>query len=214
MAATSIQVRAAFKPASEVPMRHARNFNPEWGYLAPAPSFLRTARIVVVAAAVGASAGAAVVFSLVDHPVAEESVAARTLVLPADASAPRVGPQAVELKLANRPPSPQPMDRQATALSLAYAHAAGAAASESGKSSTTQRPPGIAALAEAPPVADAPPPATADTAAPPVATATAQRKPVRRTRFTWQSAPRIEQGPNREPLALLRPFGAYPRSDY
>ena len=49
-------------------MRGAANFNPEWGYLAPAPSFMRTVRIVVVAAAVGASAGAAVVFSLVDRP--------------------------------------------------------------------------------------------------------------------------------------------------
>ena len=57
-------------------MRHAGNFNPEWGYLAPAPSFLRTARIVVVASVIGATAGAAVVFSLVDRPAAEESVAA------------------------------------------------------------------------------------------------------------------------------------------
>jgi hypothetical protein len=64
-------------------MRFAGNFNPEWGYLAPAPSFIRTVRIVVVAATVGATAGAAVVFSLVDRPVAEESVAARTLARPA-----------------------------------------------------------------------------------------------------------------------------------
>jgi hypothetical protein len=70
--------------ASEVVMRFAGNFNPEWGYLAPAPSFIRTVRIAVVAAAVGATAGAAVVFSLVDRPVAEESVAARTLARPAD----------------------------------------------------------------------------------------------------------------------------------
>ena len=33
-------------------MRYAGNFHPEWGYLAPAPSFLRTLRIVIVAAAV------------------------------------------------------------------------------------------------------------------------------------------------------------------
>jgi hypothetical protein len=62
----------------EVVMRFAGNFNPEWGYLAPAPSFIRTVRIAMVAAAVGATAGAAVVFSLVDRPTAEESVAART----------------------------------------------------------------------------------------------------------------------------------------
>jgi hypothetical protein len=52
-------------------MRSTGNFNPEWGYLAPAPSFMRTARIVLVATAVGATAGAGVVLSLVDHPVAD-----------------------------------------------------------------------------------------------------------------------------------------------
>ncbi len=61
-------------------MRRAANFNPEWGYLAPAPTFMRSARLVLVATAIGASAGAAVVFSLIDRPVAEQSVAARTLV--------------------------------------------------------------------------------------------------------------------------------------
>ena len=67
-------------------MRYANNFNPEWGYLAPAPGFTRTARIALVAAAVGASAGGAVVFSLLEGPpAAETSVAARTLVQPADA---------------------------------------------------------------------------------------------------------------------------------
>ena len=45
-------------------MRAGGNFHPEWGYLAPAPSFMRTARIVAVATAIGATAGAAVVLSL------------------------------------------------------------------------------------------------------------------------------------------------------
>ena len=60
-------------------MRHAGNFNPEWGYLAPAPNFLRTTRLFVVAAAIGATASAAVVFSLMDRPAAETSVAARNV---------------------------------------------------------------------------------------------------------------------------------------
>ena len=67
-------------------MRFAGNFHPEWGYLAPAPSFLRTARVALVAAAVGATAGAGVVLSLTDRPV-ETSVAARTLVRPVEAAA-------------------------------------------------------------------------------------------------------------------------------
>jgi hypothetical protein len=69
-------------------MRHAANFNSEWGYLALRPGFRRSARLVVVAGAIGATAGAAVVFSLVDRPVAEESVAARTLVPQPVASTP------------------------------------------------------------------------------------------------------------------------------
>ena len=63
-------------------MRYDRNFNPEWGYVAPAPSVMRTARLIAVAAIIGATAGAATVFSLLDRPVAEELVAARTLVAP------------------------------------------------------------------------------------------------------------------------------------
>jgi hypothetical protein len=63
-------------------MRSAGNFSPEWGYLAPVPSFARTARIVLVAAAIGATAGAGVVLSLVDRPAQPERtpVAARAIV--------------------------------------------------------------------------------------------------------------------------------------
>jgi hypothetical protein len=64
-------------------MRSAGNFSPEWGYLAPAPNFMRTARIVVVATAIGAIAGAGVVLSLVDRPAADNdqaSVSAHAIV--------------------------------------------------------------------------------------------------------------------------------------
>ena len=82
-------------------MRFAGNFNPEWGYVAPAPSFIRTVRIVLVAAAVGATASAAVVVSLVDRPAAEESVAARTLARSTDPAAtpPSTASQAVPLQV-------------------------------------------------------------------------------------------------------------------
>jgi hypothetical protein len=56
-------------------MRSAGNFSPEWGYLAPVPSFMRTARVVLVATAVGATAGAAVVLSLVERPATNEATA-------------------------------------------------------------------------------------------------------------------------------------------
>ena len=64
-------------------MRSAGNFHPEWGYLAPRPSFVRTLRIALVATAIGATAGAAVVVSLVARPAsgtADSSIAAHALV--------------------------------------------------------------------------------------------------------------------------------------
>jgi hypothetical protein len=76
-------------------MRFAGNFHPEWGYLAPAPDFMRTARIVVVATAIGATAGAGVVLSLAGRPapgpVADAGkalVVVHSLVQPAEAAAP------------------------------------------------------------------------------------------------------------------------------
>jgi hypothetical protein len=78
-------------------MRSAGNFHPDWGYLAPAPSFMRTARIVLVATAIGATAGAAVMISLVQHPAtdaADAPIAAHALVtsVPVVAEAPVSAP--------------------------------------------------------------------------------------------------------------------------
>jgi hypothetical protein len=78
-------------------MHHAMHFHPEWGCLAPAPSLLRTMRIVLVATAVGATAGGGVVLSLVGHSAAETSVAERTLVGPIPAAPISVAPQTTQL---------------------------------------------------------------------------------------------------------------------
>jgi hypothetical protein len=82
-------------------MRFAGNFHPEWGYLAPAPNFMRTARVVVVATAIGATAGAAVVLSLAERSapgaVADAGktlVVVHSLVQPAEAAAPAAAPVA------------------------------------------------------------------------------------------------------------------------
>jgi hypothetical protein len=119
-------------------MRHARNLNPEWGYIAPAPKFFHTARVFVVAVAIGAMASAAVVFSLMDRPNAGGSVAERTLV------------QSVEPTL--------PV-RSAPLVAQPQTHDAAGAGSAVGGAMTTQRPPIAAALAEAPRImtAEAPP---------------------------------------------------------
>jgi hypothetical protein len=70
-------------------MRSSGNFSPEWGYLAPAPSFARTARVVLVATAIGATAGAGVVLSLINRPAEPEKtpIAARAIVTSVRAAA-------------------------------------------------------------------------------------------------------------------------------
>jgi hypothetical protein len=78
-------------------MLYVRNFNPEWGYLAPAPSLVRTMRLVAVAAVIGATASGAVVFALARQPAAEESVAARTLVQRVETAAALRAPPAAEV---------------------------------------------------------------------------------------------------------------------
>jgi hypothetical protein len=187
-------------------MRFANNFNPEWGYLAPAPSFARTMRTVLVAAAIGASAGGAVVFSLVVHPAAEEySVAARTLVQPAaqvqamtQSSAPQQRIQAGARTAIDNVPA-----------MLSSAHAASLGASDSSTSSTGQGPASIARLAEAPAATDVAPPATLnDTVAAAAEPIPAQKKVAKKPRVTWPSGTPGEQAHagTRGPLALLRPF--------
>jgi hypothetical protein len=225
-------------------MRRAANFNPEWGYLAPAPSFMRSARLVIVAAAIGATAGAAVVLSLVDRPAAEESVAARTLVrqplvsASAVAGAPVVAQLQTESQHAqSRADAQDTAQRQAAMLAPAHVSSAGSVASESGTTSTTQRPASASVLAEAPAVTNAPPaqgPAQGTNqiaAAEPAPVlkraepAPAQKPPAKKPRVAWRAAPRYEAPRygyydaqrydqryvqmERMPLAWQRPFGEY-----
>ena len=86
-------------------MRNSTNFHPEWGYLVPAPSFIRNARVVLVAAAVGATIGAGAAFSRVSHQAAETSVAARTLFRPIEGASARANtPAHIELAQADTSP--------------------------------------------------------------------------------------------------------------
>lgn len=171
-------------------MRSASHFSPEWGYLAPAPNFRSTVRIVVVAAAVGASAGAAAVFSLVDRPAGEESVAARTLAWPITAAAAPAGTPVVE---------------QNRAMVAASAQAGISAAAESSTAATTQRPASAAALAESPRMSEpTPAPANDETISAPEATppqAKAAKKQVRLFGW-WRDTPRDVKS-SRAPLALV-----------
>jgi len=142
-------------------MRFAGNFHPEWGYLAPAPNFMRTARVVAVATAIGATAGAAVVLSLAERsapgPMADAGktlVVVHSLVQPAEAAAPAAAPVAAA--------TPTPV--------IAPVVTAAPVAPAKVQASAAPRMPAVPPVnpqISAPPVTGiAPPPATAQVAAP------------------------------------------------
>ena len=153
-------------------MRSAGNFHPEWGYLAPAPSFMRTARIVLVAMAIGATAGAAVIISLVPRPstdAANTSIAAHALVTsvqvvdePPVAAAPIDEPALAQ--------SPAPLPSRPTAVTAASAPAANPPANNATSAikgnSISPVPQGSGSVAA---LSDSPPPTVANTDSPSVA---------------------------------------------
>jgi hypothetical protein len=136
-------------------MRLVGNFNPEWGYLAPAPSFMRTVRLIVVAGAVGATASAAVVFALARQPTSEESVAARTLVQRVETAASPAPPavdlqaQAGHISTTDAPHAPGVAARQSVSA-VERADAGPSGANDSAVASTPQRAIITAALTETP----------------------------------------------------------------
>jgi hypothetical protein len=139
-------------------MRFGGNFHPEWGSLAPAPNFMRTARIVAVATAIGATAGAAVVLSLAGNPApgpmadsGKSLVVVRSLVQPAEAAvATPVAP--VSAPAAKRQASVQPAVVPAIAVPPpAGVRMAAPAAGDSHSLSTPAAPASVTALAESPP---------------------------------------------------------------
>ena len=174
-------------------MRDNTNFHPEWGYLAPKRGFIRTARVALVATAVGAIVGAGVGFSSISHRGTETSVAARTLVRPIDASSSRTNtsPQATQIKV------PQPTQQQSLLpLASSGQPTSTPSSSEPSASSPTQAPEGVAALAEAPSGTDAPvkaataaPPATAEA---PSDDVTPMKEKVTKKPLIWRYASRGE----------------------
>src|SRR5580692_3069897 len=171
-------------------MRFAGNFHPEWGYLAPAPNFMRTARVVVVATAIGATAGAAVVLSLAERSApgavadaGKTMVVVHSLVQPAEAAAPAVAPAVAPVAAAVpaapvapvahvqasiQPSTTAPVMRQPSAPPVtagAPPIAPPPAPSDSRTVSTSAAPASVAALSESPPVTEASPPPASNAAA-------------------------------------------------
>ena len=152
-------------------MRSAGNFSPEWGYLATAPSFMRTARVVLVATAIGATAGAAVVLSLIDRPAVEGErslVAAHAIVTSVQAAtampmpvttAPVGTTAAITNAPANAPPAAQVQTLVPVQQAVAPQSTSAAVNTSTAEPATVPQPQsssgGIAALSETPPASDA-----------------------------------------------------------
>lgn len=189
-------------------MRSAGNFHPEWGYLAPAPSFMRTVRIALVATAIGATGAAIVVVSLVERPGANDdntSIAAHALVTSAPvvtapvAAASPVGKAAVLAQApmpATAPPALQVSEPKTVSQAVPQSTPKTASAASASKPDTAAAPPpaSVAALTEAPPaIEDTPAPIYPDAVVPetaPEKTAVIKKRraesyPVKRR---WQAA--------------------------
>lgn len=196
-------------------MRVSGNFHPEWGYLAPAPNFMRTARMVVVATAIGATAGAAVVLSLVDRPAMGSMadaggtlVVVHSLVQPAEAA---VAPTSVVAPVAAVTPAPETAPAAAVVPAPApqvTAKISAPAPSEARAISTPAAPATVAALAESPPATETLAPGTDTVTAnsPKVATAPATKKlPATATTATGQ--PQAQHTPSFAPTPKKKTAG-------
>jgi ribonuclease E len=198
-------------------MRFAGNFHPEWGYLAPAPNFMRTARVVIVATAIGATAGAAVVLSLAERSApgamadaGKTLVVVHSLVQPAEAAAPAAAPVAaatlapvITPVVTAAPVAPvapakvqasvQPSAPPATASAQPIAPLP--APSESRTVSTSAAPASVTALSESPPVTEASPPAATNDAAISSVSLAPQRDAVKKPAATGQTVQQPQRGP-------------------
>jgi type IV secretory pathway VirB10-like protein len=193
-------------------MRSAGNFHPEWGYLAPAPSFMRSVRTALVATAIGAIAGAVVVVSLVDHPGANDnnsSIAAHALVTtnapvvtaPAVAALPFGKAAAAAPAQAPMPAKPQPAQQASAAPSVPKT-----------ASATSQSPTSMAALPDEAPPADAVPAIATDSPVANTAAARRHRFDSYQARRRWEAANNAKKqwhdNNNHGLAALFHLFGA------
>lgn len=218
-------------------MRSAGNFHPEWGYLAPAPSFVRTARLAVVATAIGATAGAAVVLSLVERPAAAvgtTAVASHVVVTsvqaatppaiitnPVNKPSPASTPPAVEVhvptptglqadaQVASQPNLAQPnLASQSATAPLPDIQSGGPAPSEVSSASTPGAPASVEAVAEVPPAAEAAPAAAQVSDA---TTAAAEAPPVQKKATNKKHSGRYaERGEPRSKWATSHDRGLAP----
>jgi hypothetical protein len=173
-------------------MRRATSFQSEWGYFIRALRFLRKAVIVLAALALGATAGAGMVLSLIDRPVVNALSVPRALTRPIVDERARISPaQAARSK-------PEALtDDWPAKLPAANKRDDIITTSELMASPIVEAPPNIAARTELPAVAYAPPSRNAD------ATKRAATAPVRK-KANWSHRSSV-----RYPLSGEQHYGWY-----
>jgi hypothetical protein len=136
-------------------MPNAGNFNPEWGYLAPRPGFIRSARMALAAGAIGTVAGMAVAVAVIAHPSADVSVAARTMAKSGARDASPTSPvSAASAELLESDAQHVSAPQISARASVDPRDVKDFAAAESHSAATTQQRAGVSAFAEAPIVND------------------------------------------------------------
>ena len=140
-------------------MPHGGNFNPEWGFLAPKPGFIRTVRTVVLAGGTGTLAGMAVAIALVARPAADVSVAARTMAQPSvSGPSPKDAVQksasAFNAEVLQNSARDGALPQLSAHSGVDHGDLKILAPAESHSSATVQQPASVAALAEAPAVSN------------------------------------------------------------
>jgi hypothetical protein len=169
-------------------MRRAYDFSPDWAY--PAPSLTRTIGIVLVALAVGATAGSTVVFFFADRPAGQPSVAPRPL-------APLIQATQTLSSETTQPNQWVAVQSESAKASGTDGHIESGAVGTSSISSATQRPANAAALAEASLATDIVPARAGAALAPaaekapavaPVAKKATKKRHIA-TRYAWRGGP-------------------------
>ena len=122
-------------------MPHATHLHPEWGLLVPPRSFGRTIRVVIIAAAIGVTAGVGVMSSLAERSSESSPMTVeRTLVQPASAAAAEPSVVAPEPSAAATQPSAQAKPRKIAQSEPAKAAPAAAPRLQSAAAALTSPP--------------------------------------------------------------------------
>jgi hypothetical protein len=117
-------------------MRQSSQLHPEWGILVPPRGIARTVRILMIAAAIGITAGAGIMSSLAERSSEQPAIVAQTLVQPAVVQQPAAKPLNVQAK------APRTAETKATAVPVTRTQPVAASAATQNQKKANKKHPG------------------------------------------------------------------------